>query len=117
MALDELAQAELGANQEAWEKVLRKLMLRQMPPVGIPRPDEREYDAISTHLAAALDAAAAERPNPGRTETFRRLTRAEYRNAIRDLLALDVDAAALLPPDESSHGFDNITVGDLSPRS
>ena len=86
-----------------------------MPPAGIPRPEEREYDAISTRLAAALDAAAAARPNPGRTETFRRLTRAEYRNAIRDLLALDVDAAALLPTDESSHGFDNITVGDLSP--
>ena len=54
-------------------------------------------------------------PNPGRTDTFRRLTRAEYQNAIRDLLALDVEVASLLPSDESSHGFDNITVGDLSP--
>ena len=54
-------------------------------------------------------------PNPGRTETFRRLNRTEYQNTIRDLLALDVDVASLLPPDESSHGFDNITVTDLSP--
>ena len=54
-------------------------------------------------------------PNPGRTDTFRRLNRTEYQNAIRDLLALEIDAAALLPADESSHGFDNVTVGDLSP--
>src|SRR5262249_11262624 len=54
-------------------------------------------------------------PQPGRTETFRRLNRTEYQNTIRDLLAIDVDVASLLPPDESSHGFDNITVTDLSP--
>ncbi len=64
---------------------------------------------------ACSDQAAAEHPNPGRTDTLRRLNRAEYQNAIRDLLALDVDAAALLPADESSRGFDNVTVGDLSP--
>ena len=63
----------------------------------------------------SLDRAAAEQPDPGRTDTFRRLNRTEYQNAIRDLLALDVDASALLPADESSHGFDNVTVGDLSP--
>ena len=68
-----------------------------------------------SQLETALDRAAAERPNPGRTDTFRRLTRTEYQNAIRDLLALDIDAAALLPADEASHGFDNVTVGDLSP--
>ncbi len=66
-------------------------------------------------LAGALDRAAAAHPDPGRTDTFRRLNRTEYQNAIRDLLALDIDAAALLPDDESSHGFDNVTVGDLSP--
>ena len=66
-------------------------------------------------LAGSLDRAAAEHPDPGRTDTFRRLNRTEYQNAIRDLLALDVDASALLPADESSHGFDNVTVGDLSP--
>ncbi len=81
----------------------------------MPRPEERDYDAAVAWLESSLDAAAAERPNPGRTETFRRLNRTEYQNAIRDLLALEVDAASLLPPDESSHGFDNITVTDLSP--
>ena len=66
-------------------------------------------------LETSLDRAAAAKPNPGRTDTFRRLNRTEYQNAIRDLLALDVDVTSLLPGDESSHGFDNVTVGDLSP--
>ena len=66
-------------------------------------------------LEDSLDSAAAANPNPGRTETFRRLNRTESQNAIRDLLALDIDAAALLPPDESGFGFDNVNVGDLSP--
>src|SRR5262249_55009843 len=79
------------------------------------RPKGRAYDAFVSSLAGALDRAADERPEPGRTETFRRLNRTEYQNAVRDLLALDVDASALLPGDEASHGFDNVTVGDLSP--
>ena len=66
-------------------------------------------------LEAELDRAAAARPDPGRTATLRRLNRTEYQNAIRDLLALDIDAAALLPADEASHGFDSVTLGDLSP--
>src|SRR6185436_12398605 len=66
-------------------------------------------------LESSLNAAAAKSPNPGRTETFRRLNRTEYRNVIRDLLGLEVDVASLLPADESSHGFDNVTVADLSP--
>src|SRR5204863_7505799 len=66
-------------------------------------------------LVSPLYRAAARNPNPGRTETFRRLNRTEYQNAIRDLLALEIDAAALLPKDDASHGFDNVTVGDLSP--
>src|SRR5436190_721589 len=72
-------------------------------------------DQAVASLELALDAAAAARPNPGRTETLRRLNRTEYRNTIRDLLALDVDVATLLPHDESSHGFDNVTVTDLAP--
>jgi hypothetical protein len=100
---------------ETWEKVVRKLRTRQMPPTGKQRPDENSYNAIVTWLAASLDSASAKHPNPGRTETFRRLNRTEYQNAIRDLLALDIDAAALLPKDDASHGFDNVTVGDLSP--
>ncbi|MEZ5399093.1 MAG: DUF1592 domain-containing protein [Bryobacteraceae bacterium] len=104
-----------AARPDAWEKAIRRLRARSMPPAGIPRPDEATYEALIGHLEAALDKAASEKPNPGRTDTFRRLTRTEYHNAIRDLLHLDVDVASLLPADETSHGFDNITVGDLSP--
>jgi Protein of unknown function (DUF1587)/Planctomycete cytochrome C len=104
-----------GQNSDVWEKVVRRLNARQMPPPDAPRPGEQAYDAILATLTGALDRAAAAHPNPGRTGTFRRLTRTEYQNSIRDLLALEIDAAALLPPDESSRGFDNITVGDLSP--
>ncbi|MDB6053936.1 MAG: Protein of unknown function (DUF1587)/Protein of unknown function (DUF1592)/Protein of unknown [Verrucomicrobiales bacterium] len=102
-------------HSDVWEKVIRKMNVRQMPPVGKDRPSEAEYNAIVAGLEKSLDAAAAKKPNPGRTETFRRLTRIEYQNAVHDLLAVDIDASALLPKDESSHGFDNVTVGDLSP--
>src|SRR5262249_48936614 len=71
--------------------------------------------AVLSQLETALDRAASINPNPGRTDTVRRLNRTEYQNAIRDLLSLDIDAAALLPADESSHGFDNVTVKELSP--
>ena len=98
-----------------WEKVVRRLRARQMPPAGAPRPEEGDYAAIVSSLESELDQAARSAPNPGRTDTFRRLTRTEYHNVIRDLLDLEVDVAGLLPADESSHGFDNITVGDLSP--
>src|SRR5712691_2294518 len=86
-----------------------------MPPAGLPRPDERTYEAIVSSLEASLDSVPAARRNPGRTDTFRRLNRTEYQNAIRDLLAVEIDAGPLLPDDESSYGFDNVTVGDLSP--
>ena len=86
-----------------------------MPPVGRPRPDERTYESFVAALEAELDRVAATRPNPGRTPTLRRLNRTEYQNAIRDLLALDIDAAALLPADEANHGFDSAPLGDLSP--
>jgi hypothetical protein len=115
LALDDLMATDVERNPEAWEHVVRKLTTRQMPPLDAERPAESEYDAAVAHLDSTLDAAAAARPNPGRTETFRRLTRTEYQNAIRDLLGLEIDAGALLPEDESSQGFDNITVADLSP--
>ena len=104
-----------GAEAERWELVVRKLRARSMPPPGRPRPDEAGYDALISHLETSLDRAAAANPNPGRTDTFRRLNRTEYQNAIRDLLDLEMDVAALLPMDDSSHGFDNISVGGLSP--
>ncbi len=86
-----------------------------MPPSDEPQPSAEDRSALAAWLETSLDDAAAANPNPGRTETFRRLNRTEYQNAIRDLLALDIDATALLPPDESGYGFDNVNVGDLSP--
>jgi mono/diheme cytochrome c family protein len=101
----------------AWEKVVRKLRVRAMPPLDSdkPRPDEAGYDALVSYLERALDRASARTPNPGRPQTFHRLNRIEYQNAIRDLLALEVDAASLLPADDASRGFDNVNVGELSP--
>lgn len=115
LSLEGLDLKNPAANAEVWEKVIRKLRHRQMPPVDEPHPDEVTYRAVVTHLETSIDRAAAQRSQPGRTDTFRRLTRMEYQNAIRDLLAIDVDAAALLPKDDISLGFDNITVGELSP--
>jgi hypothetical protein len=112
---DELLAVEIGQNPDPWERAIRKLTSRQMPPQDAPRPEAENYDELVSWLESSLDDAAARRPDPGRTETFRRLNRTEYQNAIRDLLAVDVDVAALLPPDESSHGFDNVTVADLTP--
>jgi hypothetical protein len=115
VALD-MVTDDVSHHRDVWEKVVRKLRARQMPPVGRrERPDEATYDAAVGYLETALDRAAARRPNPGRTAPIRRLTRTEYGNAVRDLLALPVDVASLLPADESSYGFDNVTVGDLSP--
>jgi hypothetical protein len=79
-----------------------------MPPAGRPRPDEAAYQAFLATLQTQLDQAAAEHPNPGRTEIVHRLNRLEYANAVRDLLALEINAADLLPADDSSYGFDNI---------
>ncbi|HZO57223.1 MAG TPA: DUF1592 domain-containing protein [Bryobacteraceae bacterium] len=115
LSLDGLDPATAGQHPQVWEKVVRRLRGRTMPPVGLPRPDEGVYSAVVASLDASLDAAASAKPNPGRSDTFRRLNRTEYQNVIRDLLALDVDVTSLLPQDESSHGFDNVTVGDLSP--
>jgi hypothetical protein len=110
--LDSIRLEEVTKHAEVWEKVVRKLAARQMPPMGKPRPKESTYEKVVSLLADSLDRAALEHPNPGRTETFRRLNRTEYQNAIRDLLALDVDATELLPKDDVSHGFDNVAVGD-----
>ena len=103
-----------GEHPEMWEKVDKKLRSGMMPPPGAEQPSAADRGAMANWLATSLDAAAAANVNPGRTETLRHLTRTEYQNAIRDLLALDIDAASLLPADESGHGFDNVNVGDLS---
>jgi mono/diheme cytochrome c family protein len=114
LSLGQVDLSRVGAQPELWEKVARKLHTGVMPPRNMPQPPEKDRRTILAWLETSLDAAAAAKPNPGRTETLRRLTRTEYQNAIRDLLALDIDAASLLPADESGHGFDNVIVGDLS---
>ena len=113
--LDRIYRDEATQHPDEWEKVIRKLRTRQMPPLGKDRPAERDYEEVVARLATSLDRAASKNPNPGRAATFRRLNRTEYRNAIRDLLALDIDPAVLLPKDDVSHGFDNVAAGDLSP--
>jgi len=113
--LSPLQQDDIAWHAADWEKVIRKLQTRQMPPPDRKRPAEEDYQAVVAHVASTLDRLAEEHPDAGRTDTIRRLNRTEYRNAIRDLLALDIDAAALLPKDDSSHGFDHVAVGDLSP--
>ncbi len=106
---------QIAGARDQWERVVRKLLTRQMPPEDAERPKDSEYDAALAALTAELDRDANNHPQPGRTESLRRLNRTEYRNAVRDLLAMDVDVTSLLPADESSGGFDNITVTDVSP--
>ena len=115
LRLDRIDVANPGAEPEIWEKVVRKVHTGTMPPPNMPQLSQDDRRALLTWLETSLDAASAAAPNPGRTETLRRLNRTEYQNAVRDLLALDIDAGSLLPSDESGHGFDNVTVGDLPP--
>ena len=115
LRLDLIDAAEVGEHAEVWEKVVRKLRTGLMPPPGRPQPPVDDRNAMASRLEASLDAVSAADPNPGRTETLRRLNRTEYQNSIRDLLSLDIDATSLLPSDESGYGFDNVTVGDLPP--
>ena len=93
-------------SAETWEKVIVKLRSRSMPPPGIRRPDNATYDAVADWLESELDRAAAAHVNPGRPAALHRLNRTEYANAVRDLIAVDVDADATLPPDEQAFGFD-----------
>lgn len=113
LSLSKAELSKIDAQPELWEKVVRKLRTGMMPPPNAPQPPDAERRTVLTSLETSLDRAAAARLNPGRTETLRRLNRTEYQNAIRDLLALDVDATSMLPADESGHGFDNVNVGDL----
>ena len=101
--------SQVGEHAELWEKVVKRLHARTMPPVGRPRPEAETYDSIAAWFESAIDRVAGANPNPGRNESVHRLNRAEYANAVRDLLALDVDVRALLPADDiDQHGFDNM---------
>jgi hypothetical protein len=107
LALDTMDFERVGEHAMVWERVVRKIRTGMMPPSGAARPERAVLDAFASELETRLDRAAALSPNPG-THALSRLNRTEYGNAVRDLLALDVDVAVLLPGDESSHGFDNI---------
>jgi mono/diheme cytochrome c family protein len=107
LVLEGLDPANPAANAAVWEKVIRQMRGRQMPPAGLPRPDETTALAFTKSLADALDRAASLKPDPGATRPHR-LNRNEYSNAIRDLLALDTQPGNLLPVDESGNGFDNM---------
>ena len=110
---DLISKVEL--ETEPWERILRRIDTRQMPPPDASRPSENEYAMVSDALAAVLQIRAEEFPRPGHEAAIRRMTRLEYQYAIRDLLGINIDVADYLPKDESSHGFDNITVNELSP--
>jgi hypothetical protein len=105
--LDTASLDDVTKDAATWERVLRKLSVRAMPPSNMPHPSETEYAGFTQWLAASLDRGWASRQIPGRY-VVHRLNRAEYRNAIRDLLALDVDVSSILPNDGGDFGFDNI---------
>ena len=114
--LESLDFAGVGSQAETWEKIVRKLRAGMMPPADGPALDPGERSELIGWAESELDAAAAVAPDPGRTEPWHRLNRAEYRNAVRDVLGVEIDVAELLPPDDSSYGFDNIAgVAKLSP--
>jgi mono/diheme cytochrome c family protein len=108
LVLEGLDMSRVAGDAAVWEKVVRKLRAGVMPPQGARHPGEATMHGLIAWLEAELDRAADARPDPGRP-LLHRLNRAEYRNAIRDLLALDVDVTTLLPPDDSAYGFDNIS--------
>ncbi len=110
LALDWLDMAHVGDQAETWEKVVRKLRAGMMPPQGLPRPKPADYEALTAALENELDRAAAAKPHLP-AAAVRRMNRTEYANAIRDLLALEIDPAAYLPADDSSYGFDNVASG------
>ena len=108
VSLQSVDLANIPAGAELWETVIRKLRTGSMPPAGRPRPTSAALDDLASWLEVRIDRAAAAQPNPGRTVPLHRLNRTEYQNAIRDLLALDIDVSALVPADDQSYGFDNI---------
>src|SRR6202521_97174 len=107
LLLDKADISNPPAGADVWEKVIRKVRGGLMPPAGMPRPDKAATDGLLSYLTTSIDRAAAAKPNPGRS-LVHRLNRTEYGNAVRDLLALNVDVTALLPPDDAGYGFDNI---------
>jgi hypothetical protein len=113
LVLDPAAVSHPQSDAERWEKVVRKLRARSMPPPGAPRPDPATYNALQRLVENQIDRAAASHPNPGKLPLLHRLSRTEYQNAVRDLLALDalpkeMEFSILLPADNANSGFDNL---------
>jgi Protein of unknown function (DUF1592)/Protein of unknown function (DUF1588)/Protein of unknown function (DUF1585)/Protein of unknown function (DUF1587)/Protein of unknown function (DUF1595)/Planctomycete cytochrome C len=106
LILDQADSVHVANSAETWEKVIVKLRSRSMPPPGLPRPDNATYNSTAGWLESEIDHAAAGHANPGRPASLHRLNRAEYANTVRDLIAVDVDAEAMLPPDSQAFGFD-----------
>lgn len=110
LMLDQVDISNVGEHPQIFERVITKLTLKQMPPVGMPRPDDSFYESFPAYLSDSLDELAKSNPNPGNSVAAHRLNRTEYTNAVRDLLGIEIDGGSLLPPDNSG-GFDNL--GDL----
>ena len=106
LLLDQVDVGQVSDRPEVWRKVVQKLRAGAMPPPGMPRPDQATYDSLAAYLEMELDRLASAESNPGRSP-IHRLNRAEYTNAIRDLLALDFDGG-YLPPDDAGENFDNL---------
>lgn len=115
LSLESPSSQTLEQHSALWEKILRKVESRQMPPPDAEQPRVAESTAFVDQLRGRLDRTAKLRDYAARTPTFRRMTRYEYQNSIRDLLGLSIDVRDLLPPDSEGHGFDNVNVSDLSP--
>jgi mono/diheme cytochrome c family protein len=107
LMLDKVDADQVSNSAEEWEKVIVKLRSRAMPPPSSRRPDNATYDRVATWLETQLDRAAAAHVNPGRPAEVHRLNRTEYGNAVRDLLGVEIDPKAMLPPDEQAYGFSN----------
>src|SRR5215510_3275154 len=107
LTLEQLDIDHPETDPEVWEKVVRKLRAGMMPPTGMPRPDRTTCETFRHTIEGSLDHAAKVTPNPGATP-LHRMNRAEYANAIRDLLSIDVDPGTILPPDDSLEGLDNL---------
>ena len=107
LSLEGVDLSDVAAHPDIFENVARKLRGRQMPPSGGPRPDAETYDGFAAYLERRLDEAALASPEPGQA-SIHRMNRTEYGNAVRDLLALEIDAAEFLPADDEGYGFDNI---------
>ena len=107
MSLQSFDAAKLEEHGELTEKMIRKLRSGMMPPSGARRPEPAVLTGLLSSFESRMDRHAALNPNPG-SRPFQRLNRAEYANAVRDLLSVDVDVSTYLPPDTISHGFDNV---------